>query len=58
MSQTSLNAKYRAKDFSFFQSILAHDLWYCDTFSPQASLMKKNTLKLVQMNHRRMAFCI
>ena len=41
MSETSLNAKCEIEGFSFFQSVLAHDLEYWDPFSSQVALVKQ-----------------
>ena len=40
MDKTSLNAKHGMEGLSSFQSVLAHDLVYCDPFSLQVALMK------------------
>ena len=40
MDETSLNAKRGIEVLSSFQSVLAHDLAYWDSFSLQVALMK------------------
>ena len=57
MDETSLNAKYGTEGISYFQSVLAHHLAYCDPFSLQVALIKHISFNWDSLYSRLSSHC-